>query len=52
MNKKIKKSQEHVEVTDLMDDFENEREVEEIKKEIEEIDRKLQKLKSENKRES
>ncbi len=41
---------EHLEVTDLLDEFESEEEREEIKREIEEIDKKLEEIRGKNSR--
>ena len=38
---------EHLEVTDLLDEFESEEEREEIKREIEEIDKRLEEIRGE-----
>jgi len=50
MKAKVNKEKEtnHVEVTDLLDEFETEEEVKEIEKEIADIDRKLEKIKKES----
>lgn len=42
--KSCEKEVEHLEVTDLLDEFEAEKETEEIEKEIEEIDKKLEEI--------
>lgn len=50
MKAKVNKEKEinHIEVTDLLDEFEAEEEVKEIEKEIADIDRKLEKIKKES----
>lgn len=45
------KVNEHIEVTDLIDEFEHEQEIESIEKEISEIDKKLQNMKIKKKEE-